>query len=71
MEEELPDADLNIGRDILGIIDALPFGVLLIDAHHYILLCREKFRCCNYLPSMLELEQLSSKAVRYAALSFI
>lgn len=35
--EELPGADLNVGRDILAIIDALPFYVLLIDANHYIL----------------------------------
>ena len=36
-EEELPGADLNVGRDILDIMDALPFYVLLVDAHHYIL----------------------------------
>ena len=36
-EEELSGADLNVGRDILSIIDALPFYVLLVDAHHYIL----------------------------------
>ncbi len=35
--EELPGADLNVGRDILDIMDALPFYVLLVDAHHYIL----------------------------------
>ena len=36
-EEELPGVDLNVGRDILDIMDALPFYVLLVDAHHYIL----------------------------------
>ena len=36
-EEELPGADLNVGRDILSIIDALPFYVLLVDAYHHIL----------------------------------
>lgn len=36
-EEEFPGADLNVGQDILDIMDALPFYVLLVDAHHYIL----------------------------------
>ncbi len=37
VENELHGADTNVGRDILDILDALPFYVLLIDEHHYIL----------------------------------
>lgn len=37
VEDELHGADTNVGRDILDILDALPFYVLLIDEHHYIL----------------------------------
>ena len=36
-EKELPDVDLNVGRDVLDIMDALPFYALLIDTNHYIL----------------------------------
>ncbi len=36
-EEELSGADLTVGRDILDIMDALPFYVLLVDAQHYII----------------------------------
>ncbi len=36
-EGEPHDAHINVGLDILGILDALPFYVLLIDEHHYIL----------------------------------
>lgn len=43
-EEKLPGADLNVGRDILGIIDALPFYVLLIDAQHNILQANQAVR---------------------------
>jgi len=35
--DELHGADTSVGRDILDILDALPFYVLLIDDHHYIL----------------------------------
>jgi len=36
-EDGLHVADTNVGLDILDILDALPFYVLLIDEHHYIL----------------------------------
>jgi len=36
-EDELHGADTIAGIDILDILDALPFYVLLIDEHHYIL----------------------------------
>ncbi len=36
-EGELHNADTNVGRDILDILDALPFYVLLVDEHHHIL----------------------------------
>lgn len=37
VETELPDADTHIGLDILDILDAVPFYVMLIDAEHHIL----------------------------------
>ena len=37
VEDKFCSEDNNIGRDISEILDALPFYVLLIDEHHYIL----------------------------------
>jgi PAS domain S-box-containing protein len=36
-QDESGGADMNVGLEILDILDALPFYVLLIDEHHYIL----------------------------------
>ncbi len=36
-DEELHGADANLGLEISDILDALPFYVLLVDAHHHIL----------------------------------
>ncbi len=37
VKDDFYGADTSVGRDILDIIDALPFYVLLVDEHHYIL----------------------------------
>ncbi len=43
-EDKLPGAELKIGRDVLDIMDALPFYVLLVDAHHHILMANKAVR---------------------------